>query len=85
MSWTRIVGWNIRKWRWEKGLTQEDLARRAATTANFIGQIEHGDRNISIEVMGRVAQALGIELVRLLDPEDASPAPVGSRTPVEGD
>ncbi|HEY3815374.1 MAG TPA: helix-turn-helix transcriptional regulator [Caulobacteraceae bacterium] len=67
MRWKAIVGRNVRKWRMERGFSQEELAHRVDVSPTYLGQVERGTRNVTIEVMGRMAEALGIELVRLLD------------------
>lgn len=36
------IGINIRKFRTEKKLRQEDLAERAGLSANYIGMVERG-------------------------------------------
>ena len=36
------IGTNIRKFRTEKKLRQEDLAERAGLSANYIGMVERG-------------------------------------------
>ncbi len=67
MDWQRIVGGNIARWRRERGLSQEEVAHRVGVTVSYFGQIERGQRNPTIGVLARVAEALGVELVRLLD------------------
>lgn len=69
MGWAKIVGANIRKWRLERELSQEEVAHRVAITPSYLGQVERGGRNVSIEVMGRIAEALEVPLVRFLDRE----------------
>ena len=39
------IGTNIRKFRTEKKLRQEDLAERAGLSANYIGMVERGRRS----------------------------------------
>jgi transcriptional regulator with XRE-family HTH domain len=66
MGWKQIVGANIRSCRSELGLSQEELAHRAALTPSYIGQVERAVRNISIEALGRIADALGVPMERLV-------------------
>jgi len=59
MEWAKIVGENVRRLRRSRGLTQESLALDAAIDLTYLGGIERGRRNPSVEVLGRPANALG--------------------------
>lgn len=56
------VGGEVCKARLDAGLTQEELARRVKTTQQAISRLELGDQNATIDLLGRVAEALGLEL-----------------------
>lgn len=43
-------------------LSQEELAVRAAIDRTYISGVERGVRNPTLEVMQRIAQALGVDL-----------------------
>ena len=66
----------IRDIRREKGLTLADVAARCTptTTAQTIGRLETGMRNLSLVWMNRIAAALGVEPELLVRGED-SPHP----------
>jgi transcriptional regulator with XRE-family HTH domain len=66
----------IRDIRREKAMTLADVAERCvpATTAQTIGRLETGTRNLSLTWMNRIAAALGVEPELLLRSDDA-PAP----------
>jgi transcriptional regulator with XRE-family HTH domain len=50
-----------------KGLTQRDLAAKAKVTAAYVAQLEMGARkNPSLEVLQRIAKALGVTVAELL-------------------
>lgn len=66
MGWEHVVGGNIRQLRLERGLSQEEVAHRVGIVTSYFGQIERGRRNPTIGVMGRIADALDVPLVRLL-------------------
>lgn len=51
---------NIRSFRKREELSQEDLADRAGLHRTYIGSIERGERNVSIDNIQRVAEALGV-------------------------
>jgi transcriptional regulator with XRE-family HTH domain len=56
------VGLNVQKFRRERGLSQEELAHRAAMHQTYLSGIERGKRNPSVLVLGRIAFALGVDL-----------------------
>ncbi len=65
----------IRDIRKEKGMTLADLAEACdpPTTAQTIGRLETGMRNLSIKWMDRIAAALEIEPALLVRSESAAP------------
>lgn len=54
------IGINIRKFRTEKKLRQEDLAERAGLSANYIGMVERGEKIPSLESFISIVNALGV-------------------------
>jgi transcriptional regulator with XRE-family HTH domain len=60
MSWEQIVGHNIRRLRKERDLTQEKLALDAKMDLRYLGGIERGEHNPTVEMMGRLAEVLGV-------------------------
>ena len=58
MSRLKTLGENIAKYRLEKGLSQEKLADAAGLHRTYIGGIERGERNVSLENIQRIAAAL---------------------------
>lgn len=61
-----ILGDIIRRWRIQRGLSQEALAARANLHRTYMGAIERGEKNVTIEMAGRVAEALGTTLSALI-------------------
>jgi transcriptional regulator with XRE-family HTH domain len=57
---------NLRATRKEKGLSQEELAAIAGLHRTYVGAIERGERNVSIDNIERLAIALGLDVVDLL-------------------
>lgn len=62
-----IVGKNIRQRRLDVGLSQEGLAEEANLHRTYIGGIERGERNVSLENIVRVARALRVTPSQLLE------------------
>jgi transcriptional regulator with XRE-family HTH domain len=65
-DWRAILGKNVRRLRQQRRLTQEELAFEAKIDLTSMGAIERGQRNPSLLVMARIADALGVSLPRLL-------------------
>ena len=53
-----LLGKRIRQERILSRLTLEQLAEKIDKTGNYIGQIERGDRKLSIETLVDIANAL---------------------------
>lgn len=49
-----------------RGLTLEDVSEKADMAWNYIAQVERGERNIGIDNMAALADALGLPLSELL-------------------
>ena len=59
-----IIRRNIRKFRLEKNLTQQDLADMTELSREYICDIENESRgkHLTISVLGRIAEALEIDI-----------------------
>jgi transcriptional regulator with XRE-family HTH domain len=56
----KMVGVRVRYFRKLKGLTQEELAEKAEVHYTYIGGIERGERNISLETFEKISNALNV-------------------------
>jgi transcriptional regulator with XRE-family HTH domain len=61
-------GARLRLAREELQLSQELLAEKAGLHRTYIGQVERGERNISVDSMERLADAVGEHLWDMLRP-----------------
>lgn len=66
VSTRQIFAKNLRKIRLEKALSQEALADLAGLHRTYIGSVERGERNISIDNIERLAKALDCQVIDLL-------------------
>jgi len=57
----------VRKYRHEKGISQEALAKSAKIHRTYIGGIERGERNPTLVMIHRIAAALAVTPSRLLE------------------
>jgi transcriptional regulator with XRE-family HTH domain len=66
----RTVGWNLRRHREARGLSQEafaaDVLKVHRTRA---GAIERGERNLTLQTVERIADRVGLDPLDLFAPE----------------
>ena len=59
---------NVKRYRGEKSISQEKLAELAGLHRTYISAVERERRNISIDNIEKIAEALDIEAYKLLMP-----------------
>jgi transcriptional regulator with XRE-family HTH domain len=58
----------LRKLRKDQGMTMAELAKKAQVTDAYIAQLETGEKkNPSLDVLKRLARALGVPVTELLE------------------
>lgn len=63
----QTVGSNLRNFREGMGISQEELADRCGLHRTYVGSVERGERNISLDNIVRLANALNISPGQLLE------------------
>ncbi len=66
------VGANIKKYRKQKGILQQDLAAWCNMEIPNISRIENGRTNPTLRTLQKISQALGVEIADLVKPYDRS-------------
>lgn len=56
----------MKQLREEKGLTQDELGNLVFTSRNMITMVENGYKEPSLSLLGRIAEALGVNAAELL-------------------
>ncbi len=74
-----LLGARIRKLRQIKGWTQQELGERAEISYKYLGDIERGKENPTVNVLVKIADAFEIELSELLLSEQGT----GSRKQIK--
>ncbi|WP_434169121.1 helix-turn-helix domain-containing protein [Peribacillus frigoritolerans] len=61
------IGKNIKKYRKKLGFTQMELATKANISRSYLGDVENERYNVSLDVLGKIAKALNIDISVLLN------------------
>lgn len=62
-----VFGATVRRLRVAAGISQEELAHLATLHRTYIGGVERGERNVSLENIVRLAKALNVSPSLLLE------------------
>lgn len=61
-----LFGKRVREYRTALGLTQQELAERAGLHRSYVGEIELGRRNVTLQTAAKIAKALQVDVTWLL-------------------
>ena len=61
----KLVGARIRTLRKERGYSQESLGEKGGFHFSYIGQIERGEKNVSLVNLAKIAESLDVNLIQL--------------------
>ncbi len=64
---SKTIGQRIRNYRVHLGLSQEKLAELAGCHPTYIGQLERGEKNATLESVAKIASALQVSLSKLFE------------------
>lgn len=67
MDVRRRVGLNLKRYRREKGFSQEGFAFACGLHRTYISGVERGTRNPTVVVLEKIADALEVPAYRLLE------------------
>lgn len=62
----RRVGRNLRRYRVERGLSQEAFAEVLDVHRTYMGGVERGERNLTLRSVERIAAAIEVDPLELL-------------------
>ncbi|WP_299940588.1 helix-turn-helix transcriptional regulator [uncultured Nitratireductor sp.] len=76
MDVQELVGWNLRRLRVERKISQDELALIANVERAYVGYLERGRRNPTIATLDRLAAALDVHISQLFaKPAEGTPRP----------
>ena len=64
---SKFIGQRIRNYRTQQKLSQEKLAELSGCHPTYIGQVERGEKNATLESIEKIASALNIPLAQLFE------------------
>ena len=67
-----IFGLQVRRYRKKKGISQEELASISELHRTYIGAIERGERNVSINNVEKIASSLDVAVIDLFQNQEVS-------------
>ena len=67
MDILKVVGEKVRLIRKGQGLSQETLAEKTGLTANYVGLVERGQKQVTLVTLKSIADALGVDIAVLFE------------------
>ena len=71
-SITQSIGTRIRNYRLLRTMTQEELAEKAEVHHTYIGQVERGEKNLTIVTLEKILFALNVSFAEFFEHLDFS-------------
>ncbi len=66
-SMANEIGQRIRNYRIQMKLSQEELAEKCGLHPTYIGQVERGEKNATLESISKIAAGLSVDLSTLFE------------------
>jgi transcriptional regulator with XRE-family HTH domain len=63
---TTTLAANIRSFREDRGISQEDLADACGLHRTYVGSVERGERNVTLSTLEAFASVMGVSVPQLL-------------------
>lgn len=76
-----LVAWNLRRLRVAKNISQDELALISEVERAYVGHLERGTKNPTIDTLAKLATALECEMMELFR---TVPADAGPQHPLRG-
>ena len=64
---TKTICKRIKKYRSDRGLTQEDLAEKVGVSRVYIGYVEQGRNTPSLEILEKISKALKVRVSDIIE------------------
>jgi transcriptional regulator with XRE-family HTH domain len=61
------IGWNLKRLREERGITQEDFATDCRLDRGYVSGVERGVRNPAVNSLVKMVTVLGVDIAELFD------------------
>lgn len=61
-----VLARNLRAFRLARGWSQERMAEKCGLHRTYVGAIERGERNVTLETLNALALALGVSAAKLI-------------------
>ena len=74
----RSFGQRVRQLRRQRGWSQEHLALTSGLDRSYMGGVERGQRNVSLDNIAALAAALEVELPALFPAAEVAPPPASA-------
>ena len=71
----KLLGKNVKYFRYKNNLTQEKLAERCDLSPRYISDIENGNGNISIDTLTKLSEILNVKTYDWLKPRNIKELP----------
>lgn len=70
------IGWNLRRLRVAKSLSQERLALEAGIDRSYVGRVERGSENVTVSTLEAFSVVLGVHVSELFaEVKEGAPKP----------